>query len=227
VTGQELLRECRHRTATRTSGVNPPVRQLRHLVRGNWETGSLIPKSLESRSVGSKIKQGFVELPLAEVTLEESEMIQQCAMRVCEKWETTETVPRFQRCSKCKRRYYVRTEYDLKPVPFHLIDDSSGCAVLDRGKFAPFALRLRPLCITNTLVPISTNTRTGRLTKLIAKIWSRCASPTSRTADGRVRIPSLQRNLPPPPPTTTAARRRTWRCRNKAPDARILSRGAA
>jgi hypothetical protein len=38
----------------------------------------------------------------------------------------------------------------------------------------------------------TSNTRTGRLTKLIAKIWSRCASPTSRTADGRVRIPSLQ-----------------------------------
>lgn len=56
-------------------------------------------------SVGSKIKQGFVELPLAEVTLEDAEMIQQCAK--CGRWETSETLPRFRRCSKCKRRYYV------------------------------------------------------------------------------------------------------------------------
>ncbi|GAA5990711.1 hypothetical protein JCM10908_003199 [Rhodotorula pacifica] len=70
------------------------------------------------RLVGSKIKQGFVELPLAEVTLEDSEMIQQCAMRDCEKWETTETSPRFKRCSKCHRRYY----HQHQDWPSHKID---------------------------------------------------------------------------------------------------------
>lgn len=56
-------------------------------------------------SVGSKIKQGLVELPLAEVTLDDTEMIQQCAK--CGQWETSDTSPRYKRCSKCKRRYYV------------------------------------------------------------------------------------------------------------------------
>ena len=111
-----------------------------------------------SCSVGSKIKQGLVELPLAEVTFEESEMIQQCALRGCEKWETTDTMPRFKRCSKCKRRYYVRADYDSKPFSFTSLTTFTSlticpaCAVLDRGRFAPFALLPPFLCIANTIV---------------------------------------------------------------------------
>lgn len=45
-------------------------------------------------------------LPLAEVMLSDTEMIQRCAL--CEKWESIETKERFKRCSMCKRRYYVR-----------------------------------------------------------------------------------------------------------------------
>ncbi|KWU44692.1 hypothetical protein RHOSPDRAFT_33771 [Rhodotorula sp. JG-1b] len=74
------------------------------------------------RLVGSKIKQGLVELPLAEVTFEESEMIQQCALRGCEKWETTDTMPRFKRCSKCKRRYYCSIEHQHEDWPAHKAD---------------------------------------------------------------------------------------------------------
>lgn len=39
--------------------------------------------------------------------LADSEMLQQCALATCGRWESTATVPRFKRCSKCKRRYYV------------------------------------------------------------------------------------------------------------------------
>lgn len=44
-------------------------------------------------------------LPLAEVMLSDTEMVQRCAL--CEAWESTETKERFKRCSTCKRRYYV------------------------------------------------------------------------------------------------------------------------
>lgn len=77
-------------------------------------------------------------------------MIQQCAMRGCEKWETTETMPRFKRCSKCKRRYYVRPRVRLSVFLIHLTDDLSRRAVLDRSKFAPFAFLSPPNFLTRS-----------------------------------------------------------------------------
>ncbi|TKA53206.1 hypothetical protein B0A53_04062 [Rhodotorula sp. CCFEE 5036] len=111
-------------------------------VKNYSENAGIVPQLERAgliRLVGSKIKQGFVELPLAEVALEESEMIQQCAMRGCEKWETTETVPRFQRCSKCKRRYYCSIEHQHQDWPAHKAD----CKDLVKMRFTDVENRRR------------------------------------------------------------------------------------
>ena len=55
-------------------------------------------------------------------------MIQQCAMRGCEKWETTETMPRFKRCSKCKRRYYVRRRGYHGAFAYYIADQAGPAA---------------------------------------------------------------------------------------------------
>lgn len=123
---RSLLRIRRSRTTRR---IRPSSRNSNELASSGctpslsfWVLESLpglrsrICSSRESR-VGSEIKQGFVKLPLAEVTLHESEMLQQCAMPTCGKWETTETMPRFRRCSKCKRRYYVRFSFPRRIIP--------------------------------------------------------------------------------------------------------------
>ncbi|POY76162.1 hypothetical protein BMF94_0885 [Rhodotorula taiwanensis] len=89
------------------------------------------------RLVGSKIKQGLVELPLAEVTLDDTEMIQQCAK--CGQWETSDTSPRYKRCSKCKRRYYCSAEHQHEDWSTHRAD----CKDLVKMRFADVENRRR------------------------------------------------------------------------------------
>ncbi|KAK4056252.1 Egl nine 1 [Microbotryomycetes sp. JL221] len=99
---------------------------LEQLERANWV-----------KSTSRKIKQALVELPMVEVLLDEVEIAQCCAL--CEKFESTRDVERFQRCSRCKKRYYCSVEHQHEDWSDHKLD----CKDLRAGNFAAVENRNR------------------------------------------------------------------------------------
>ncbi|GAA6006155.1 hypothetical protein JCM10207_000543 [Rhodosporidiobolus poonsookiae] len=93
-----------------------------------------IEKAGWMRAVGSALKQGLTTLPLAEVALSESEVVQRCAL--CGEYESTETQLRFKRCSKCKRRFYHQLAH-------WSTGHREDCKLLSKGRLAEVEQRRR------------------------------------------------------------------------------------
>ena len=78
-----------------------------------------------------KIQQGYATLPCVEVRLEEMEMAHSCG--ACEVFETIAYPVRFERCSRCKKVYYVRI---LLRLPKQIWLTTFAKAVLIKGPSA-------------------------------------------------------------------------------------------
>ncbi|BGP19004.1 hypothetical protein JCM10213_009287 [Rhodosporidiobolus nylandii] len=109
-------------------------------VKNYSENQGLLPQLEKAgwlQAVGSAMKQGLTTLPLAAVTLNETELAQQCAL--CEEFESVETDTRFKRCSGCKRRYYCSTEHQHQGWAAH----KAECKLLAKGRYAEVEKRRR------------------------------------------------------------------------------------
>ncbi|GAA6053655.1 hypothetical protein JCM3770_001682 [Rhodotorula araucariae] len=94
-----------------------------------------LEKARVLRPTGSTIKQGLVNLPLAEVVISENEQAHRCALERCEAFESVEVAERFKRCSSCRRRYYHQHAH----WPRHKTD----CKDLAAGRFVQVENRRR------------------------------------------------------------------------------------